>query len=338
MRILVVKLTSLGDIIHTLPAVNDAARQIENIQIDWLVEENFSVIPGWHPGVTNIFTAASRRWRRQPAKFIPELRSLSRQMRGQNYDLIIDAQGLIKSALLAVLAKGQRAGYDKSSIKESLASQFYNFKISVNPGQHAVMRTRQLFSKALNYDVDETICYGLDRGQFSNFETDGPYLVFLHGTTWQSKQWPVKYWQQLCDLASIKGLKIKLLWGNEDEHKRAVAIAQQRSNTEVCSSMSLDEIAGLIGNAQAVVAVDTGFGHLAAALSVPCVSLYGATDSSRTGTIGVSQKHMQAVFECSPCLCRQCLYKGLSDVTPACFSQFGPQVVWNNVEQLIQGK
>ena len=335
MRILVVKLTSLGDVIHTLPAVTDATNHIENIQIDWLVEESFEVIPRWHPSVSNVYTAASRRWRKQPGKFLPELRALSKLVSRKPYDLIIDAQGLLKSALLTRMAKGKRAGYDRFSIKESLASQLYDLKLSVNPRQHAVNRTRQLFSKALGYNIDETICYGLNRGQFSAIETSDPYFVFLHGTTWQSKQWPVEYWQQLCDIVLRNGFKIKLLWGNEDEYQRAVEIAKQRSNTEVCYKMNLDEIAVLISNARAVVAVDTGLGHLAAALSVPCVSLYGATDSGRTGTIGVSQKHMQAVFECSPCLSRLCLYKGSSDLTPACFGQFSPRIVWNNVVQLI---
>ena len=335
MRILVVKLTSLGDIIHTFPAINDTAEQIENIQIDWLVEESFQVIPSWHKGVSNVFTAASRRWRKQPGKFVAEVSALSKQLKREHYDLIIDAQGLFKSALLARLAAGKRAGYDKYSIKESLASQFYDLKLSVNPNLHAVVRTRQLFAKSLGYHIDETICYGLDRGKFLAAQATQPYLVFLHGTTWESKLWPLEYWQQLAELGIKKGFKIKLLWGSEDEYNRAVAIADGRQYIEVCPKMKLDEVASTISNAQAVVAVDTGLGHLAAALSVPCVSLYGATDSSRTGTIGVSQKHLQAEFECSPCLSRQCLYKGPSDLTPACFTQFNPQVVWNNVIQLI---
>lgn len=338
MRILVIRLTSLGDVIHTLPAVTDASNRIENIQIDWLVEESFEVIPRWHPSVLNVYTAASRRWRMQPGKFMSELRALSKLISREPYDLVIDAQGLLKTAFLTRMAKGKRAGYDRSSIKESLASQFYDLKIPVNPNQHAVSRTRQLFSKAIGYAIDETICYGLERNQFSAIEISDPYFVFLHGASWQSKQWPVEYWQQLCDIALQNDIKIKLLWGDEGEYRRAVKIAQRRSNTEVCPQMNLNEIAGLISNARAVVAVDTGFGHLAAALSVPCVSFYGATDSSRTGTIGVSQKHMQAEFECSPCLSRQCHYRGSSDFKPACMGQFSPQIVWNNIVQLIEGK
>lgn len=335
MRILVVKLTSLGDVVHTLPAISDAATRVKNIEIDWLVEENFKSIPQWHGSVSNVITAASRRWRRQPGRFIPELEILRKRLRATAYDLIIDAQGLFKSALLASLARGQRAGYDKLSIRESNASYFYHRKYSVDPTLHAVLRTRRLFASALGYDTDETIFYGLDRGQFSTVEKTDPYLVFLHGTTWESKQWPLQCWQRLADISDKKGLKIKLLWGNEEEFVRAAAIARDRQNVDVCAKMNLDEIAALISGAQAVVAADTGLGHLAAALSVPCVSLYGATDSSRTGTIGVSQKHLQAEFECSPCLSRQCVYQGPSKITPACFEQFSAQVVWNNIEKLI---
>ncbi len=335
MRILVVKLTSLGDVIHTLPAVTDAAKHVEKIEIDWLVDENFQAIVRWHPSVSNIYTAATRRWRRQPAKFLPELRALSKQVSRDPYDLIIDAQGLLKSAILAKMAKGQRAGYDRFSIKEAPASQLYHLKLAVSTDQHAVYRARRLFAGALGYDIDETICYGLDREQFPGSETTHPYLVFLHGTTWQSKQWPVEYWQQLAEIALENGIKIKLLWGNETEFKYALAIALERPNIEICPKMNLDEVAVLISNAQAVVAVDTGLGHLAAALSIPCVSLYGATNSSLTGTIGEYQTHLQAVFECSPCLNRQCQYKGASILTPACFVQLSPQIVWNNILKLI---
>ena len=335
MKILVVKLTSLGDVIHTFPAVNDAAKAMGSIQIDWLVEESFQSIPHWHASVANVFTAASRRWRRQPRRFVPELLALKKQIKQQRYDLVIDAQGLFKSALLARLAQGNRVGYDRFSIKETMASQLYDTKISVALNQHAVVRTRQLFAKALGYEIDETICYGLDRYQFLTEKSSAPYLVFLHGTTWESKQWPLEYWQQLADIAAKNNFKIKLLWGDEEEYQRAVAIAQGRQNTQVCDKMKLDQVAGLISGAQCVVAVDTGLGHLAAALSVPCVNLYGATDSGRTGTIGDSQKHLQAEFECSPCLSRKCLYKGHTEITPACFNQFSPQVVWDNVVKLI---
>ena len=335
MRILIVKLTSLGDVVHTLPAVSDLVKHFPAAHIDWLVEENFQSIPGWHSGVCNVYTAATRRWRRQPGRFVSEIRHLSQTLKRQPYDVIIDAQGLLKSATLTRLAKGHRVGYDKVSIKESAASRFYNQKISVDVNAHAVVRTRRLFAGAFDYSVDESIDYGLSADQFKRAEFESDYLVFLHGTTWESKQWPLGHWQALTDKATRKGFHIMLLWGNESEKIRAQQIAGKNDNALVCPKMNLDQIAGLIAHARGVVAVDTGLGHLAAALSAPCVNLYGATDSARTGTIGTGQKHLQADFECSPCLLKQCNFKGASKVVPACFEQFSADLVWQQLEQSI---
>ncbi len=336
MRILVVKLTSLGDVIHTLPAITDAAKKVENIEVHWLVEEHFGVIPGWHPAVSQVFTAATRRWRKQPGKFLSETKRLKTRLAAQHYDFIIDAQGLLKSAVLSRYALGCKVGYDKHSIKEPLASRFYDLAYSVDKQEHAVTRTRQLFAQALNYPLPADLDYGIQAARFDH-RPDSNYLVFLHGTTWSSKQWPLDKWRELVSLAAEHQYKVKLLWGNQEEHFRAQEIAENYSNALVCPKLNLDEIANLLSNAKAVVAVDTGLGHLAAALSIPCINLYGATDSRRTGTIGAFQKHLQAQFECSPCLLKNCNYKGESISVPACFDQFTAQLVWQQLEDLIEG-
>ena len=338
MRVLIVKLTSLGDVIHTLPAVTDLAHQIDQLEICWLVEESFQLIPGWHPAVSTVFTAASRRWRKQPGQFVKEIRKLSQQLKQQPFDVIIDAQGLLKSATLSRLAQGLKVGYDKASIKESAASHFYDKKINVNKDQHAIVRTRELFAKAFNYSFSQSIDYGLSKDDFPDPQQEQDYLIFLHGTTWLSKQWPLEYWQDLADIAVRNGYQIKLLWGNESERIRAQQIARQQNCVQVCPKMDLFKIAGLISHAKGIVAVDTGLGHLTAALSVPCVNLYGATDSVRTGTIGNLQKQLQAEFVCSPCFRKQCDYQGASEVIPACFGQFDPQFVWQQLQQSMNVK
>ena len=335
MRILVVKMTSLGDVIHTLPAVTDATKQVENLKIDWLVEESFQAVPGWHPGVYEVFTVATRRWRKQPTKFFSQASGLTKQLAQQQYDLIIDAQGLLKSAVLSRYAKGTRAGYDKHSIKESLASRFYDLTYAVNRKDHAVTRTRNLFSQALNYQLPNRLDYGINSKHFGQY-TGAEYLVFLHGTTWSSKQWPVEKWRDLVRLAAADNLEVKLLWGNDSEYERAHEIAAKNTNASVCPKLSLDEIGKVLSNAKGAIAVDTGLGHLAAALSVPCISLYGATDSLRTGTIGVFQKHLQAEFKCSPCLLKNCNYKGDSESVPACFDQFTAESVWQQFERIVK--
>ena len=335
MKVLVVKLTSLGDVIHTLPALSDAAKLIADIDVHWLVEENFQTIPRWHPVVSKIFTSATRRWRKQPSRFLTESSALKKKLNSQQYDLIIDAQGLLKSAVLARYAKGTHVGYDKVSIKEPLASRFYDRHFTVNKLDHAVTRTRKLFAQAFDYDIPDQLDYGINTNRFQS-NGESKYLIFLHGTTWSSKQWPLRSWQQLASIASTNGYQVKLLWGNDSEYNRANEIASQSNNAEICTKMNLDEIALLLTNASGVVAVDTGLGHLAAALSVPCLSLYGSTDSTRTGTIGNFQKHLQAKFECSPCLRKTCTYNGGSNSEPACFEQFSPTRVWQELEQIIE--
>ncbi len=335
MRILVVKLTSLGDVIHTLPAVTDASKRIAGIEVHWLVEENFKLIPAWHPAVSKIFTAATRRWRKQPNKFLGEASGLRKQLKSQSYDLIIDAQGLLKSSVLAKCANGTRVGYDKKSIKESLASRFYDKSFAVNKNDHAVTRTRSLFAQALDYQIPADLDYGIPETKFQQ-TAESNYLVFLHGTTWSSKQWPTQSWQKLVSIAHDNNYEVKLLWGNDSEYNRASEIAYGHENATVSPKMNLNEVANMISNASGVVAVDTGLGHLAAALSVPCVNLYGATDSARTGTIGKNQAHLQAQFECSPCLQKICSHNAVTGFKPACFEQFSPVLVWRELEQLIK--
>jgi len=332
-----VKLTSLGDVIHTLPAITDASKEIADIEIHWLVEENFKLIPNWHPAVKKIFTAATRRWRKQPRQFLGEVSALKKQLDSQSYDLVIDAQGLVKSSLLAKCAKGTLVGYDKNSIKEPLASRFYDKVLSVNKNHHAVKRTRLLLAKALDYEIPAELDYGIGPRQFHQSNVRS-YLIFLHGTTWSSKQWPTQSWRQLLAFAQQSNYEVKLLWGNDSEYNRANEIADGNENATVCPKMNLNDIAELISNARGVVAVDTGLGHLAAALSIPSVNLYGATDSARTGTIGKYQIHLQAQFECSPCLQKTCSYAGVTDLKPACFQQFSPHRVWQELKQLIDVK
>ena len=155
MRVLLVKTSSLGDLIHSFPALSDAGRAIPGIRFDWLVEEGFAEVPAWHPGVLKVIPIGLRRWRRgwRKAWDSGELGEFARLLRQQRYDLVIDAQGLIKSALPAVLAHGRRAGLDRVSAREPLSALFYQRRYRVARGQHAVERVRQLFAQALAYPL-----------------------------------------------------------------------------------------------------------------------------------------------------------------------------------------
>jgi heptosyltransferase-1 len=344
MRVLIVKTSSMGDVIHTLPALTDAGNAIPDIQFDWVVEENFAEIPAWHPRVNKVIPIAWRRWRKQLFSTATRqgLHEFRQRLRAEKYDLIIDAQGLVKSALCAVFARGVAAGLDWNCARESLASLFYRRKLEVDFQQHAIVRMRMLFSLALGYPLPTSVPdYGIDRQKLvAGASPATPYLVFLHGTTWATKHWPEAYWLALTRLAEQKGWQVKLPWGNATEQERAQRIAANSSNVEVLPRQDLIGMARILAGARAVVAVDTGLGHLAAALNVPGVSLYGPTDPKLTGALGASQVHLTADFPCAPCFSKVCTYPGKgppsplkssSPLYPACFSGLNPELVWGSL-------
>jgi len=295
-RVLLVKTSSLGDLIHTLPALTDAQRAIPGIQFDWVVEEGFAEIPAWHPAVAQVIPVAIRRWRKHPLQTLRsgEWRRFKARLRETRYDLVIDAQGLLKSAWLTRYVKAPVAGFDRDSIREPLASRFYDRCYAVPRDQHALERVRQLFAQALGYSIPDLIAdYGLDRSQLAT-PGEQPYLLFLHGTTWPSKHWPEAYWRQLAERMSEFGWAIRLPWGNAEEKARAERIAQGLPSASVLPRLNLGGVAKVVAGARACVAVDTGLGHLAAALDVPSISLYGPTLPGRVGAYGRSQVHLCA--------------------------------------------
>lgn len=336
MKVLVIKTSSLGDVLHTLPALTDAASALPGIRFDWVVEEGFVDISAWHPAVDEVIPVALRRWKHHPLRVLRagEPQAAVRHLRRLRYDRIIDAQGLVKSAVIARFARGPRYGLDRASAREPLAALAYEHKIPVARKQHAVLRVRQLFASALDYVLpDSQPDYGLD----VRFETrtDRDYLVFLHGTTWPTKHWPESYWAELAMFAAGAGLQVRLPWGSAAEHRLAARIAEVDDAVEVLPRQGLGELAQVIAGARAVIGVDTGLVHLAAALGVPCITLYGATDPQLTGNVGHRQMQLQAEFPCAPCLGKQCTYKGPSTVQPACYETIGPEKLWRQLQTVL---
>lgn len=319
MKVLIVKTTSMGDVMHTLPALTDAGKAIPGIRFDWVVEKPFAEIPALHPLVDKVISVQIRKWRKNWFKSFKTdaWKTFRKQIKTERYDLIIDAQGLIKSALIARMAKGKRCGLSWKSAREPLASLFYKEKISVPTGLHAIYRVRSLFAKALGYTIaEQAVDYSIDRMQLSPTETGD--IVFLHGTTWATKHWPETYWCALAALLTEKGFNIKLPWGNAAEKTRAERIATVSKNIAVLPKLNLMGIAKILAGAKAVVAVDTGLGHLSAALGVPTVSLYGPTDPKKIGTRGARQVHLKEGEGCHKGCSRQACAiaeKGM----PGCF-------------------
>jgi len=351
MRVLIVKVSSLGDIIHTLPAVTDAYRSRRGLRFDWVVEEGFTEIPRWHPAIDKVIPVAFRRWRKELYKTWRngEFAAFKRDLQEHHYDLVIDAQGLIKSGIISRISRGLTVGLSNTTIREPLATMFYNVKYTVPWQQHAVERLRDLFSRTFNYTLDYKTCdYGLNLKQFRDPQIMAvPYVVLLHGTTWDSKQWPMQYWKRLIRLITANGYRVKLLWGNALEKQRAQEMAENSIRVDILDRMGLTEIAKVMVNSCGVVTVDTGLGHLAAALSLPTVALYGASNAELTGTYGHHQVHLPSRIDCAPCLKKTCEYQGalLTDefdgqtftVRPPCYRDNPPDEVWARLAALMAG-
>jgi heptosyltransferase-1 len=329
-RVLVVKMSSLGDVIHTLPALSDAVCRLHNIRFDWVVEEAFAEIPAWHPAVDTVIPMALRRWRRRPLRDFrgPEWRRARASLARVRYDAVIDAQGLLKSAFITRLVAAPRYGMDRRSAREGLASVVYDHRVQVPRDMHAVERTRLLFSRALHYPpFQEQGDYGLAGADASVPAGPEPTLMFCHGTARPEKLWPTDHWRELAGRAVAAGYRIWLPWGNDGERGRAQAIAAGLSNIELLPRSSLGELAARLRQVSAAVAVDTGLGHLAAALGVPSLSLYGPTRIPLVGTYGRRQAHLQSPLSGDG---RQGAKAKMAAITP--------DLAWDALGSLTQGR
>jgi lipopolysaccharide heptosyltransferase I len=297
MKICLVKTSSMGDIIHTLPALTDAAQALKDFSVDWVVEENFAEIPRWHFAVDKVIPIALRRWRKKPCatETRHQWQNYRKLLQQTQYDAVIDAQGLLKSAIFATrLARGEKHGYDRKSIREPLASWFYDKKYAISYQQHAVERIRQLFAQALGYSLPTGLGdYALAR-HFSAQQESVPYVLLFHSTTRTEKHWPENYWHEFIGACVEKQIAVRLPWGTPQEHARAERLAAGYNGVQVLPKLTLSQLASQIAGAQAVISVDTGLAHLTAALDKPAITLYGATDPTLIGAYGQNQHYLQA--------------------------------------------
>jgi heptosyltransferase-1 len=285
--VLFIKTSSLGDVIHHLPALTEARARLPGARFDWVVEEAFAPLVRLHPAVGEAISVAARNWRRAPwqASTGRELAGFLRLLRARAYDTIVDTQGLFfKSALIARAARGRRHGYDPNSIKEAFSCALYDVRHPVEWNQHAIARNRELTGLALGYTPAGPPDFGLDRRVLAG-AAGAPYGVLLHATARADKEWPEVNWRML---AATLGTSIDLVvpFGTEAERERASRIASATSRARVPDRAPLDDVARLIAGAAFVVGVDTGLLHLAAALGVPLIAIFTASEPGLTGPMG----------------------------------------------------
>lgn len=284
--ILLVKTSSLGDVVHNLPVASDIRARFPGARIDWVVEEAFADIPRLHPGVRRVIPVAVRRWRRNllAAATWGELREYRTAVRSERYDLVLDTQGLIKSALLARQVPGRRAGYAAEAAREPLAARFYDATYAIPKNLHAVERNRRLAAAALGYAPNLPLDYGIAAELLAApWLPAQPYCVLLTASSRADKLWPEADWLQLAAALNARGLACVLPGGSAEERERAARLATGMQQAVAAPPLGIAELAQLLAGARVVVGVDTGLSHIAAALGRLTFCLFSGSHPELTG-------------------------------------------------------
>ncbi len=287
--VLLIKTTSLGDVIHNLPVVCDIRQHFPALAIDWCAEAPFCALLKCHPEIRRVVPVSFRTWRKNlfNSATWSAFESFKKDFQNENYDKIIDSQGLLKSAFVAKLAHGTRCGFAKSVIKEKLAAFFYDETFLIARRQNAVTRNRQLAAAALNYEITTAPHYGLKIPAMDlPFLPEKPFIVALSATSRADKMWENQKWAAL--VAAFPDFEFVFPAGTDAERETAAAIVKNCPNAHLAPPLNLVEIAALIQQSRAVVGVDTGLTHLGAALEIPTIALFLQSDPELTGVLSAN--------------------------------------------------
>ncbi|MCK9188192.1 lipopolysaccharide heptosyltransferase I [Acidithiobacillus sp.] len=347
MKILLLRLSSMGDVLHTLPAVTDLQQARPDLHLHWLVEPAFAPIALLHPGVARVIPFSLRNRKKQWRGLVAALRDLRRTLREEHYEHILDAQGLYKSALLGRLGGAPLWGLDAASAREPGATRLYHRCFPVSWGQSAISRNRQLFAQALDYPLPETPPdYGLQvaaarlrkdtLAQPWKELVQQPFVLGFHGTSWENKEWQEDYWRALAAPLRQAGWRLLLPAGSAREAARAQRIAEQADNVVVLPPATLLELAALIVRADAYVGMDTGLSYLAGALGLAGVTLYGPTARDRFSVAEDHQASLQSLEPCAPCGKSRCPLPEAKYGLILCQQALRAEQVWAALSPLLE--
>lgn len=287
-QVLLVRVSSLGDVVQTFPAVTDLARQVEQLHLDWVVEDAYIELVSMHSAVARPVPFGLRGWRKRGAlgEAWKGMRTLRGMLRQRRYDSVIESQGLLKSLVIAKMARGPIYGFGPKTVREPFVSRFYDHTFEFPPDVHRIWHYRGLAAKAFGYELDDVIDYGLTKPARPAWLAESDYVVLLHSTARSEKLWSEASWIEVGRWLASRGVACVLPWGNPDEHARAERLASLIPDAQVAPQLRVDEAGALLAHARAVIGVDTGLMHLAVAFEVPVVGIYLATRPLHHGPLG----------------------------------------------------
>ncbi|MFT3721018.1 lipopolysaccharide heptosyltransferase I [Pseudorhodoferax sp.] len=294
-QVLIVKLSSLGDVVHALPVLHDMHQALPGVQVDWVVEEGFAPLLGQVQGIRRVIPIGLRRWgrtlRQVPLQAAREFLAFRRVLRGTRYDAVIDIHGLAKSAVVARMARGHRyamANGTEDSGYEAATRWVADTAIAVEPHIHVVQRSREVCARALGYALPADLRFGLGERERDR-TAQQPLVALVHGTSRADKEWPIAHWLALARRLHGQGLGVALPHGSASEQARSEVMADTLRadgvRAEVLPRLPLDALTRELARCAGVVGVDSGLSHIAVALDLPHVQIYNFDTAWRTGPL-----------------------------------------------------
>jgi len=286
MRIAIVKLSALGDIVHAMVALQFLKQAHPEIVIDWLVEENFAGVLQGNPDINQVLTVNLKSLKQNKANVFNEIKKI-REYAKNNYDLVIDAQGLIKSAVTSKLLSTKVAGFDKQSIREKPATWLYKKQVAYPYDANTIDRNVAVIGQPLDVQITEKqiinkipfLFYSNELGSIESFfSKKQANIIFVIGSTWPSRNYPKEKY-----LTVINGLDANslIIWGNEQEKQDAEWIANKTTKATVLPKLNFDQLKAVLANSNLVIGNDTGPTHMAWGFNIPSITLFGPTPVSR---------------------------------------------------------
>ena len=285
MKIAIVKLSAMGDIIHAMAALQYLKKAHPDLQIDWVVENAFAPILEDNPHIDHILPVHLKRLKKEKQRLLEEIRHI-RAFASHGYDLVIDAQGLTKSALTALLLGKRRAGFSWGSVREGVASLFYTQKVSIAYDANTIDRNMRVLGEPLEVKITkemilnkESFLYYRSSPQIEAYlSSQKKNVVFVIGSTWESRNYPKEKFAQIADALQENVL---ITWGNEEERQRAEWIASHSNHATLLPKLDLNALKALIGTSDLTIGNDTGPTHMAWGLNRPSITIFGPTPVSR---------------------------------------------------------